>query len=639
MGSLSLEIRRGYPLYHYHERPDFGKDHHAKNKYMERESRRLKEGWEGLTGFDYFDLAKNKLHDPTTGEIFNPPFLYDHKELNDTLLWCQNHKMQIDGFPADGDDHPIIIHGNTIPDPYDLVCIKGRRFGWTSKISSFQIYNAWKNEGCTQGATSCDDNRLKDLVSDKLFYSKQGCVEEKLLTEASRWNSRFVSFSFQNGEQTKKSTIWTPNTSNDDRSAQSPEGYGYATYFLDEVFLHQRDVIVTQSVKMTLINRKKEKVGIMIRGGSASEMTSDSIPKLRRLIKFVENPVNKTKLIFIPSWKCQVVDDLGFTLKDESMEKKLKTRADLRKAAMNGDSEAWLMYANEIKQNPFTIDELIGIVESDYFSPAILDNLNKGKIYSFNYTPRKCNLVNKNGGIFPDDEIRNIPDLFFPKREKMSEKFPYCIYEAPVPGDIYISGADPINFNGANEKGSMFAIAVKNVSKNKYVASAEFRTTDPSLGYNLFINLLLMYKSQKFPHGALCLLEKNAGFSIVTSCQMFGTLGVLAFDPFKKNPVSDTDRGFHKTSETMPKMMQYTRKFLETGYVPFEGFNDSFKDYRDDNVASGKADICDAVLPCETLYNTMFYSYEQENKPRVRQNLEVARDNTGRIIEFSRSNY
>lgn len=633
MGFLSLEIRKGYPIYNYHDRPDFGKDIHARNKYIEQEIRRLHEGWEGLTGFDYFDLAKNKLHDNTTGSLLNPDFLYDQKKLRDDLLFCKNHKLQQQGFPVEGNDHPVIINGNTIPDPYDPVCIKPRRWGWTSIISSFMIYNAWLMEGCTQGATSCDDNRLKDLVADKLFYSREGCIEEKLLAEEGRWNSRFVSFIFKNGEQIKKSTIWTPNTSIDDKAAQSPEGFGYAVYFLDEWFLHSRATIVAQSVKATLLNRKKQKEGIMIRGGSCSaEMDIDSINRIKHILNTASNPDMKIKVIFIEGWKCQVVDEFGFTDEEKSKEKKFKEREILRKAAMNGDTESWLAWMTEIKNFPNSLQELIGGVEGDYFSPSIIQNLEKGKIYAFNNEPRRCNLVERNNTVFPDDEVRNIPDLFFPK----STRFPYSIYEMPQPDDICIAGADPINFTGANEKGSMFAMVAKSVTRNKYLASALFRTTDSSLGYNLFINFLRLFKSNRYPNGALCMAEKNALGSIVSLCQMNGNLDLLARDPFKNTYASNTDRGYHKSMETMPRIMAYGRSFLENGFVPFDGFNDAFKEYRDDSKKTKKADICDAFLGCELLYNTMLTQVEKKD---VRYTIETARDQNGNIFQYSKQNF
>jgi hypothetical protein len=639
MGYLEVEIKRGFPVYRYFERPDFGKDLHARNKYIDRELRRLHEGWEGLTGFDYFDLAKNKLHEGSTGNVYNPKFLYDQKTVNDFLLWCQNHKLQEAGFPEDGDDHPVIENGKTIPDPYDPVCIKPRRFGWTSKVGSFQMYNAWKIEGCTQGATSCDDNRLKDLVADKLFYAREGCLNEKLLSQEGHWNARYVSFVFKNGDQVKKSTIWTPNTSIDDKAAQSPEGYGYATYFLDEWFLHPRTTIVTNSVRSTLINHQKQKQGMMIRGGSCNAMNKDAIGKLKSLLENIKSPSAKTKLLFVPGWSCQVVDEYGFTMKDESMDKKLKEREALRKTALSGDSEAWIAYENEIKSNPFSLDELIGIVESDYFSPQIIQNLDRGKLYSFNYTPRKCNIINRGDRVFFDDALQNIPDLYFPKKEggKESEKYPYSIFEEPDPNCTYIAGCDPINFGGANKKGSMFALAIKNVTTNKYVACAEFRTTDSGLGYNLFRNLLLMYKSQKFPHGALCLMEKNAGMSIITLCQTYGTLGLLARDPDKKNIASPTDLGYHKTRETMTKLMQYGRRYLENSYVPFERFNDAFKEYKDDVPNDSKADICDAFLGCEYLSATIFNEPDVKQQPR--KSLEIKRDRNGSISYYTKTNY
>ncbi len=632
MGYLSIEIRKGFPLYSYHDRPEFGKDIHAKNKYIERELRRLHEGWEGLTGFDYFDLAKNKMH-AADGSIFNPDFLYDQKEINDMLLWCKNHKLQEKGFDPEGDAHPVIINGNTVPDPYDFVCIKPRRFGWTSKVSSFILYHAWLMEGCSQGATSCDDGRLKELVSDKLFYSKEACLSENLLTpDGGRWNSKFISFVFNNGGEIKKSTIWTPNTSIDDRAAQSPEGFGYTTYFLDEWFLHPRADIVTQSVKSTLLNRRKQKEGIMIRGGSCNEMNKDAIQQLKNLLITIKSLASKTKLKFVPGWSCQVVNEFGFTMKDQSMEKKLKEREELRKAAMSGNSTAWSAYANEIKSFPFSLDELTGIVESDYFSPSIIQNLDKGKHYNFNFEPRRCNIVNRNDNVFPDDEIKVIPELILPK----DTKYPYAIYEAPIPTDTYIAGCDPILFNGAAEKGSMFALVIKNQSKNKYVASAVYRTSDTILGYNLWRNLLLMYRSQMFPHGALCMGEKNALASIITSCQMNGTLQLLAKDPFKTSK-SNTDLGYHKTMETMPRIMQYGRLFLENNYVPFDDFNDAFKEYKDDNSQKNKKDICDAFLSCELLSNTFFREVHQEVKPRRR--MVQTRDQFGRITEYPQTIY
>lgn len=628
MGFLTVENNKGFPNYIFNRTPEFGKDKFARFNYIEQEDLRIREGFEGLSGLHYFYLSKITLHDPTTGDSYPPTFRDVDKKILNTYLWCKNHKLQEKGFPSDGDDHPVIINGNTIPDPYDLIGVKPRRLAWTSIFGGcVPMWNAITQEGCNQGLTSCDRDRLIDLVNDKVFYARQSCIENGLIDSAGRWNSSFLQFPFTHSGQTKISNINLLDTANSDAAASSPEGLGFTYFNLDEWFLHPRADKVKLSATSTLLNRHKQKVGIMVQGGSCNAMNNKAIQKLKQVLENLKEPDSKVKFLFIAGWEGQILDKNGFDMKEQAIEKQMKERDRYRKMALNGNSESWQALQNEIKSYPNDLQELISNVESDYLSPNILSNLNKGKIYNFNTEPTRCNLLNKNGNVFPTRDVIQEKDLHFPE----GERYPYCIYEHPEQGHTYISGLDPIDFLGANAKGSFFSCVIKDLTTNRYVASLEFRTQDPELGYNLWYNLMYYYRANS--KGSLCLAEKNKLASLIAMCKTHNTINLLSRDPDKKHFESEYDRGYHKDNETMPKLLNYGKLYLENNIVPFSRFNESFSNYQENEKNSKKADICDAFFSCEFLSNSMYTIPKSENSTKkIQEFIRDARTGATKLI-------
>ena len=641
MGYLKVKNNKGFPQYQFIDNPDFGKDKHARFKYIDQEDRRIREGYEGLDPLHYFYLSKVTLHDKTDGTTYPPDYRLIDKKIFTEYLWCTNHLLQRKGFPADGDGHPEMINGKFVPDPFDYTIIKPRRLALTSIFAAgVSMWNAIVHEGCGQGFTSCDRDRLDDMVNDKFFYSIESCLNNGLIADnGRRKNSAFLHFPFMHeGSPTNISEIKLLDTANSDSAAASPEGAGFKLFFLDEWFLHPRASKVLLSAKDCMINRHKNKVGVIVQGGSCNALNKDGAVRLRDFLQDIKDPETaaslKMRYTFIPGWVGQVVDENGFDDAEAGKAKIYERRDKLRQAALNGNVKSWEKLQNEIKSYAMDEQELITNVESDYFSPNVIHNLNKGRIYVIANEPLKCNLrKEKDRNVYPTKDSIGENDLTYPE----NERYPYIIVTPPVWGHIYTSGLDPIDFLGANPKGSFFSCTMKDETVNKYVASLEFRTQDPELGFWLWYNFMFYYRSANMCEGkgALCLPEKNKLSSLIAKCQTYdekyGTLKLLARDPNKRTWESDLDRGCHKTEANFPQILTYGKQYLENNIVPFQRFNDTFPNYNEKaDMTNKKADICDAYLNNEFLSRTLFLGeIDEEYKPKVVQEF-IRNPHTGR---------
>ena len=582
----------------YFETPEFA-NIHEKVVYIQREERRINEGFENLSGLHYFHLAKIKIK-PLKGPNVPPRYTdTDEKMIND-FLWCINYKAEIDK------------QTGNVRLGWDLDIIKRRRAHFTTLFGG--TIPCWisvvdKYKGATYPITSCDEARLNDLIGLKLKPAVYSCVKEGYFPYDHYSNPEFMRFSSIRKQSDNASTIYFLDTSKDDRAAAKAEGTGNIAYLIDERFLHPKEEKVKMSFDATLNDDDGNKIGIGISGGSANAFTKGSTEKLRNLLKACRAEGSNIKLEFIAGWDGLVKNPDGTTNREKGEEKIYLEREKLRK------SEQWDKLNNYIKSYPLSIDELISSTESEYFNPSIMQNISKGKMFAFNSDPLECNLLFKNGVIYPDTTQTKEPNLVLPTTASDSTKtklFPYSIFEKPIPGHTYIAGLDPIDFLGVNPKGSMFSCVVKDITANRYVSSLEFRTTDSELGYNLWYNLMYYYKSSTYPMGALCLAERNRLSSLITTSQAKGTLNLLARDPAKIASgyqfKDEVDRGYHKhSSGTIQMLMGHMKTYLQNNIVPFGSFNEGFTNYDEDSSDKiKKADIIDAVLSCEYLSNYIY---------------------------------
>jgi hypothetical protein len=608
----------------WHPTPSFSTIH-EENNYLDREEKRINEGFMNLSGLHYFHLSKIKII-PIKGAPISPKYSDTDEKMLNAFLWCINYKDEID--PDTG----------KVRLGWDLDIIKRRRAHFTTLFGGTipcWLAIADKYRGSTYPITSCDSTRLIDLINLKLKPAVNSCVQEGYLPENHFSNSELMRFVPKTNPHLYGTTVYFLDTSKDDRSAAKAEGTGNIAYLIDERFLHPKEEKVKMSFDATLNDDDGRKVGIGITGGSANAFTKGSTEKLKNVLKAAKEEDSHIKMLFIAGWDGLVKYPDGTTNKQAGIDLMMEKRAKFKK------SEQWDKLANEIKSYPLTMDELISSVESDYFSPFIMHNISKGKMFFVNNTHYELNLLNQNGSVFDTTDPIREPNLILPPDPidpNSTRKFPYTVFKKPIEGHTYIAGLDPIDFAGASAKGSLFSCVIKDITTNEYVASLEFRTTDPELGYNLWYNFLYWYKSKRYPMGALCLGEKNKLSSLLTSCQMKGTLNLLARDPAKISSgfqfKDDMDRGYHKATGvdggTMNILMIHMKNYLQHNIVPFANFNETFVNY-DPEKDLKKSDICDAVMSCEYLSNFLYKGGQETTEKKYRREEVAFRDKYGNM--------
>jgi hypothetical protein len=625
MGSLKLIDYKGRPKYEFVPKPEFTvSEQLARIRYVEQEKERMFNGWEGLSGLHYFYLTKPLLSD-LQGNEYHARFRMSDKKFFDILNWCKNHKLQEKGFPIDGDDHPVLINGHTIPDPFNFVVVKGRRDGLSTRMASTSLYYAFTEPGSQQGLTSNNDDNLRNLVSNKIKIGRKGCIQAGILTDDGRWNTKNLSFEIGG----KESTIRLFDTAKDDRAASSVEGGGYTFFFMDEWFLHPRAELVEMAVSPAMLNPKFQKVGFMVQGGSCNAFTKKSVEKFKTKLNNISSAASKTKYLFIPAWVGRAEDEWGFDNQEKGTEIILAERQALRDANNYNELNA------HFKSYPLTEQDIIGAIESDYFSPKIIYNLGQSKLQGFKQDALECNLEYKSGRVIQTINPIEIKGLSFPE----NNKFPYVFYESYQRGHLYGLGGDPIDFTGRSEIGSMCWMKVKDFTTNKYVADCAFRTQDGELGYNLWWWLVTHYN---IGH-RMSLWEKNRLGSLIQQAKNNNTLDYFARDPFRKTFTMADDVGYDKyKADVLPRLMGYGRAYLENNIVPSITFSDKFMKYSGEN-AIEKNDEIDAFLSTELLYNTLYRPHNEDEKFRNERVFKLVRNSQGfleqKIETITKRNY
>jgi len=182
----------------------------------------------------------------------------------------------------------------------------------------------------------------------------------------------------------------------------------------------------------------------------------------------------------------------------------------------------------------------------------------------------------------------------------------FFILSSPKEGEEYIAGQDPIPFNDSNvEKGSDHVIAIKARMEQVYVAYYAYRSLNSEVVMNDIIRLQEWYKCNRFPKGALCNIERNAGGVSRKIYETRNKLDLLSDRPthlgieYEDKTVT---KGWYKNERTEARGNKFFIDFL-LGHgekIRFQRLLDELKRFPE-----GNNDLIDAVISCEILDNEL----------------------------------
>lgn len=514
------------------------------------------------------------------------------------------------------------------------IIVKRREYGLSSLYGGFcPIFTSLINHGSVSLLTSADKPRVEGLFNDKTLEMYYGLDDHIRPNRISKRQGGYLHMGQVNKATGKpggiNSQIICRETADSDNNAKAFESYRAMYIFLDELFRHDRADMVLKS-SIACMSKGLSTIGHLVMGGSCGEMTAKGAEVGERL--WNDAAALNMQTIFIPGYACiEEADELdsdgrptgkklNFCVNGHSDEKAatdwiLKTRERLAKAKDKSYLDTFVV------QYPLTSEE-------------VFDSNKRGTLSDNIYNKLKESKRKKNEGTF----VEGVYDLFrengkvIARPNSKTGKF----YIASPPNDHgeYIAGGDPIPFGTAQiDKGSDFSGIIKDRINEKYVAHYTERNLNSDEVINNMIMLQELYRSPKFPDGALMNYEMNRGAVVLEKYKQFGKLHLLSDRLVHLGIAYESKhalKGWYNNDKTGQRANNYMIEYLErfADNIPIERLVEELFKW-----PNGNLDLVDAMLSCELLDKELTEMYKKVYKPVQRQKVKVfTRDADGRTI-------
>ena len=253
------------------------------------------------------------------------------------------------------------------------------------------------------------------------------------------------------------------------------------------------------------------------------------------------------------------------------------------------ESGDWRAYYNYKKEHFLSLQDILTSSIGKNISEDLHDKILTGRQLAHTLNIQPCALRWTPQGIYTDNDSKG------------------CVYIATAPesGHVYVSGCDPIPGTTDTLEGSDFVCVIKDITTNKYVAYYAERSNDIQKMYGRWKILLSYYKSNSFPFGACCMIERNQIAGIEAISKERNEWHLLASDP--KNPKV---KGYHKSPNMKPswdeRLDAILFTYIDKNDVPFVRFYEELdKMGRTSSGVKVNLDFVDAVKSCE-YYHSFF---------------------------------
>ena len=604
-------------------KPDIHASQLEKDRFWERERQRWIEGWNNFTGYHYFYLTQCKIKSEEGIEI--------HPE------W------------RDADEYIFGLYDQAIKQRKDLIIIKRRGVGLTTIFGGvIPILNSIIHRGSTNLLTSASQARIDDMFPNKLSVIYQNLDPAIKPNRAYMGQGKRMRFAkkhtknemiggklYRKGEESGlQSEIKCEETVKDPKAF---EGERAMSIFLDEFFLHPFAPDVRESSQACL-RRSMVKVSPLVMGGSCGvdEIKHSSSQKISsKAIQNAEQLWNDAEHLdiikgFIPAWMgisaAEEYDDKGektgrilnlcpngYSDEKAASEYIEKTRERLNKA------ESKTAYNTFVANYPLTKDEVFSSFKSGIWAkyPDIIPAVAKQKKYIQNTPPpvARFDLTRNRNGI-----IASFPN----------QKGDFFVLEHPKAEKRYISGTDPYGWNSKNmAEGSDYAIVIKDIDTNTYVAFYRKRSLNSSLIVSDVMTLQDYYNRCK------TMIEMNHGGVAENIYKEKGRLELLAKRPdylgidFVNK--KDDMYGWWKNVHTAARAYDYLFEYLldNMGKIYFKEVLAEIPDFITFNT-----DLLDAMVSCELYHKNYLALQLKQIKPKyiAPASFRYSRDSQGRTV-------
>jgi hypothetical protein len=515
----------------------------------------------------------------------------------------------------------------------DTEIVKRREFGLSSIFGGFYpIYNGLIHPGSTSLLTSADKPRVENLFNEKALVTYYGLEDEIRPGKIANRTGMFLHMGTVNKSTGKpggvNSKIICRETADNDKNAKAFENYRAIYIFLDELFCHDRASQVVRSSQACLSEGLSKK-GHMVIGGSCGNMTAQGAKEGQNMWEDAYNLGIKT--IFIPGTACiEMADELddngratgkklNFCVNGHSDEKKaeewiLKTRERLGKAKDKRFLEGFVV------QYPLNIGE-------------VFENHSKGSLPEYIYPKLKESQRKINTEEFVEGRYSLRTEGSKVKAD-FNKSGKFVIVIPPNENMEAIAGCDPIPFGTAQiEKGSDFAVLIKDRISQRYCAYYAERLLDSDEVINNTILLQQLYRSSKFPSGALMNVEMNRGEIVLEKYKQHGKLHLLSDRLVNLGIAYESkheSKGWYNNDKTGARandiMIEYLKSFGDQ--ITLQRLIDELLLW-----PNGNLDLLDAMKSCELLDKELRSSYAKVYMPPPKQKRMIrVRDSEGRTI-------
>ncbi len=579
-----------------------------RDRFWSNEMKYWREGKDGLTGAQYAYL--------TIGSI---------KTMSGTIIVPRWRDW--DEFVINEDESAASKSQNTI-------IVKRREFGLSSYFGGFKsVYTGLLYPGSTTLLTSADKPRVESLFEEKSLVMFFGLNKDIRPGRISKRQGGFLHMGTLNSDGSPggiNSKIICRETADSDSNAKAFENYRAKYIFLDELFRHNRASQVLRSSQACL-REGLSMDGHMVLGGSCGNMSKEGAKEGEELWK--DAFALHMKTIFIPGFACiekaDELDDQGlptgkklnFCVNGHTDEKAatdwiLKTRERLGKAKDKRHLDDYMV------EYPLNIEEVFQINSRGLLGEGIYSKLKESE--------RKIKLGEFKEGRY---DIKSSQSSLRAEPNKSSGKF-YIVIPPKENGE-YIGGADPIPFNTAQiDKGSDFAAIIKDRAAEQYCAYYAERNLDADEVCGNAVLLQELYRSAKYPNGAIINPEMNAGGVMLEKYKQFGKLYLLS-DRLTNLGIAyestQSVKGWYNNNKTGERANNYLIEYLKK-YGDQIGIMRLIEELR--RWPNGNNDLTVAVQSCELLDHELTERYKKVYVPSKRsKRLIVTRDNFGRTVQ------
>lgn len=480
-----------------------------KEKYLDQEIKRYREGYGGLTNFQYFYLNNWKVKDTDTGKDIHPRW----REDDENLIF-----------------QPI---NEAFKNREDFLIAKKRRATWSSTLAALTYWFSLTNLGTESAYTSADADRISEFWNTKLIYGSERVFLPEGINIQTKWaNSKTSNYmKIFDPQDTNESSIVAYETSSSAKNAKSFEGGTYnGIVALDEIAIHERITEVWGSANASRMSGFS-RAGLVFAGGTAGTVKMENRQTILNKIKNADSlRLRVTSILGFHSIEKITVDgkDVPTSINGYTDHSLVKDWIEKEREVLWKSGETKL-YWEFFYAYPLSLEEIFQAQDESNLPEDVKNKLiGQQKVIKMNELDNANteNRLTYNAKIELSD---NGNPLIIPHPSGG-----WTILQEPNPQHKYAMGTDPIPAESTSKDGSDYVSAIKDLDTHTYVAYYSRRLDDAATLLKETIAGQVAYNN------CLNMMEMDKGAAFLSLYEEWGKLNMAADSPFSIQGVKFT---------------------------------------------------------------------------------------------------